>query len=114
MTPTDTTPTDTLEKAEAHLRAVVEATFAELIRVRGPRGVAHDLAGVCLDRQIRLLRPLLEAIERFDDARWADTTEAQLRAAEAIEGMHAAITGDPTYLQDPPEGEPIRFHEEKP
>jgi len=106
MTPTDTTTTDTLEKAEAHLRAVVEATFAELIRVRGPRGVAHDLAGVCLDYQIRLLPPLLAAIERFDDARWGATVSAQTLAMEAMERMHAAVTGDPSYLQDPPEEKP--------
>jgi hypothetical protein len=115
MTPTDTTPTDTLEKAQARLRVVVIATFEALLRARGPRGTAHDIAEVCLDVcQYRLLPPLLEAIERFDDARWADTTEAQLRAMEATEKMHAAVEGDPAYLQEPSEGEPIRFHEEKP
>jgi len=107
MTPTDTPPTDTLAKSADNLHTVVEKTLAALLDRRGPRGVAHDLAEVCLDMcQYDLLPPLLEAIQRYDAARWTDTIEAQLRAAAAMEKMHAAVTGDPSYLQEPTEEKP--------
>ena len=73
MTPTDTPPTDTLAKSADNLHTVVEETLTALLNARGPRGVAHDLAEVCLDMcQYDLLPPLLEAIQRYDAARWTD------------------------------------------